>query len=232
MAKQKYSLEVKKLRAKIVPAFSDLEQLPETQRQHYSQFKLIPADLLVNVDWNYKKDSDTTQSKLEANLARQGQTENLHVREREDGKFDVGNGNHRNTAFQKQGVAFILCYVHECTLAEFKRRVIETNETRFAADDVDLMKIIKELGESFDPEDLKGSLPFDDHEIEAFLKFDEFDFEEFADAKGGGEGSQFQQKLVIVLPAIGWEMWSKWVAESGKEDPAEALILLLEKRLE
>lgn len=231
MGRKGYSLEVKKLREQIITAFPDLSEMAEADRDHYARFRLIPAKLLVNVDWNYKQEDPETQAKLENNIKRTGQTENIHVRQRSDGKFDVGNGNHRNSIFQKQGVAYVLCYVHECSMAEFKRRVFETNETKFYPDEIAMMKLVKELSETFDLTDLKTSLPLRDFEIDAFVKYDEFTFSQYSMASGGGNGQNAGGKLEFALSEDTWKQWERWQEKSGKADPLDAFLTLLEAGL-
>ena len=55
----------------------------------------IPTDKLVKADWNYKTEDQEKQEKLKENIKRNGQIENIIIRELETGFFEVVNGNHR-----------------------------------------------------------------------------------------------------------------------------------------
>ena len=55
----------------------------------------VPIDKLVKADWNYKTEDDKKQEKLKENIKRNGQIENILIRELDTGYYEVVNGNHR-----------------------------------------------------------------------------------------------------------------------------------------
>lgn len=67
------------------------------------QYKVIeiPVNKLKKADWNYKKDDEILLNKLINNIKKNGQIENLIVRELPDGYFEVINGNHGIGGYNK-----------------------------------------------------------------------------------------------------------------------------------
>lgn len=165
--------KLKKLHKQIIPAFSAevLASLPEHEANDYRRYKLIPQQLLVNAPWNYKEENQEVETKLANNIKNQGQTENINVRPLETGYFQVGNGNHRNSVFERQGREFVLCCVHEnISEAEFKRRCIEQNETRFGGtNNFRLSELIKELAGEIAIDELALTMPYTEDELQGMI---------------------------------------------------------------
>jgi len=122
----------------------------------------IPIAKLVKADWNYKKDDQRMMAKLIANMKRNGQIENIIVRELKTGFFEVVNGNHRLDAMISLDVQDVQCFnLGVISPAAAKRIATETNETRFPTDDLRLHELIVEMMDEFSAEDLAGTIPVD-----------------------------------------------------------------------
>jgi hypothetical protein len=131
----------------------------------------IPIAQLRPAPWNYKVDDDFLAKRLEANIRRNGQVENLIVRELGDGTFEVVNGNHRLVTFRALGMAEAMCYnVGTVAVRDAQRLAIETNETKFASDPFLMADLVQEVlaAEQYDgvEADPHGTLPFSDEEFE------------------------------------------------------------------
>lgn len=209
----------------IVPAFN-IESLtsigvPEHEINDFARFKLIPVELLVNASWNYKEDDATIDKKLEANIKRQGQTENINVRLLNTGYYEVGNGNHRNNIFTKNGRKYALCCDHgDISEAEFKRRVIEQNETRYKTNTISLAELISELSQSYNLEDLEESMPHAKEDLEdmmELLKFNWDDYKNNPDDTGAetellGKEEDKLKEIIISLTIEEYERWTNIVS--------------------
>jgi DNA modification methylase len=153
-------------------AFSDeqLANMPETERAIFKNYKLIPIELIVKADWNYKLEDENTSEKLRNGLARIGQVENIHVRKIDAGMYEVVNGNHRLDELLKLNKKFVVAYDHgDISVEEAKRIAVETNETKFGADPAKLAMLLNEIKVVFDNEELMTTLPYTPEELENIL---------------------------------------------------------------
>lgn len=127
----------------------------------------IPLEKLFKAAWNYKTTNDDKQEKLKANIKRNGQVENLIVRDLGNGVFEVVNGNHRLDAMRDLGFEEAVCFnLGSVTEAQAMRVAVETNETRFATNNVRMAELLKELLVDFDADELSETMPFSKDRIE------------------------------------------------------------------
>lgn len=97
----------------------------------------LPVASMIKADWNYKVDDAKLSAKLEENIRRNGQIENIIVRELDDGTFEVVNGNHRLDVMRRLEFENVYCYnLGSVGLPEAQRIAIETNETKFKSEAV------------------------------------------------------------------------------------------------
>lgn len=135
---------------------------------------------LVKADWNYKEDNRELAEKLANNIKRNGQIENIIVRELDTGFFEVVNGNHRLDVMAEIGLDNVYCYnLGEISLANAQRIAIETNETKFRSSVDKLETILLEINEEFDLEDMIATMPFDKAYIESLINRSEADISSF-----------------------------------------------------
>lgn len=137
----------------------------------------IPIDKLVKADWNYKTEDPNKQEKLKENIKRNGQIENIIIRELETGFYEVVNGNHRLSVLKALNIEKAYSYnLGKISQAQAIRIAIETNETKFDTDSIALAERVKELTEEFDLKDLINTLPYSETEIDNFSKLTDFDW--------------------------------------------------------
>lgn len=176
-------------------------------------YKLVPIEQLVHAEWNYKQNSDEMTAKLVANMTRNGQVENLLVRKLKDGKYEVVNGNHRMDALKQIGCTKAVCYdLGTISDEEAYRISIETNETKFAVDQVQLAKLIGDITKAIPVEDLVATFPYNADEIENYLKMNTFNWEDFNKPSDVSETDVEQQGKVISFqcePKV-VEAWEEW----------------------
>lgn len=135
------------------------------------RFVEIPIEKLVKANWNYKNDDVELKEKLKANIKRNGQIENLIVRELETGFFEIVNGNHRYDALFELKTKSVMCYnLGSISLQQAQRIAIETNETRFTSDTDKLSALLNEINIEFEYEDLLSTLPYDADEFKELLE--------------------------------------------------------------
>ena len=151
----------------------------------------VPLELLTKAAWNYKKDDDEKATKLAENIRRNGQLENIIVRETDDGSLEVVNGNHRLTAFEELQFEKVMCFfLGKVSDSQAQRIAIETNETRFETDHIKLAELIRNMVMGTDAEfeiaDLVATMPFTHEELENQIKLLDFDWSEFQTSSDGG----------------------------------------------
>lgn len=140
----------------------------------------VDLSILIKADWNYKGEDQAKTEKLKANIKKNGQVENLLIREMPEGKYEVVNGNHRldvmNDLKLKKAHVYNFGKISDNAA---KRIAIETNETRFETDNLKLAGLIKELATDFTVEELETTMPFNAEEIDNFAKLTDFDWERY-----------------------------------------------------
>lgn len=130
------------------------------------KYQEIEIGKLTKADWNYKEEDFLTESKLIENLRKNGQVENIIVREIDGDRFEVINGNHRLKVYKTLGYKKVICYnLGKVSLLAAKQIAIETNETRFAPDRIKLAERISELAEEFGAQQIAFTMPFSEAEI-------------------------------------------------------------------
>lgn len=173
----------------------------------FKDFAIIPIEMLVEADWNYKKDDEDKAGKLKANLQRNGQIENLIVRRLDTGAYEVVNGNHRLKVMIDLGFQKAICYdLGVISANEAKRKAIETNETKFSTDNLKLAEIFQDLIGEFSIDDLSSTMPFSSDDIDDFSSLLNFDWDQYAkgeddddEEKDGTDG----QKEDVTCPHCG-----------------------------
>lgn len=134
------------------------------------KYHLITLDKLIKAAWNYKEDDPALTEKLKTNIKRNGQIENIIVRELETGYFEVVNGNHRLDALRDLNCEAVYCYnLGPINESQAKRIAVETNETRFKSNDDRFSKVILDLKADFSLSDLSSTMPFTEQELEKLL---------------------------------------------------------------
>jgi uncharacterized ParB-like nuclease family protein len=141
----------------------------------------VPIENLIEALWNYKEKDPETQEDLEENIRHNGQVENIIVRElggkKGKMKYEVVNGNHRLQAFLSIGFKTVVCYNRgEISEAAAARIAIETNETKFGADNIKLAKLIGNIKAEFKLEELAKTMPYKLEELQNFGTLTEFNW--------------------------------------------------------
>lgn len=162
----------------------------------------IPITALVKADWNYKTNDDDKLAKLRENIKRNGQIENIIVRELDTGFYEIVNGNHRYDALIELGIE--QCHVYnlgKISLTQAQRIAIETNETRFESDGVKLAEIVRDIMVDFDPADLVETMPYTPEEIENMNKSLDFNWDQFnsGDTTEGADESKEDDKTTFII---------------------------------
>lgn len=209
-------MDVKELQKKIIQpsTYEELcaSGLTEEEARIFSNYKLFPIDLLVKADWNYKKENEALSEKLLANLKRNGQIENIHVRLLDTGFYEVVNGNHRLDKAKELGSKFMYAYDHgKVSREEAIRKAIETNETKFSADIVELSARMKELQESgMDIDELLATMPYSEEELDDFMNMSEFDWADYEDGDADDVNDPTMKTIKLTVPTNVHEQWMAW----------------------
>lgn len=165
----------------------------------------VPIDKLVKADWNYKTEDDKKQEKLKENIKRNGQIENILIRELDTGYYEVVNGNHRLSVLKELKFKKVYTYnLGKINQSQAIRIAIETNETKFETDTIELAERIKEISNEFD--DLDLTLPYTEQELENFRTLSDFNWEDF---EGDGKGEDFDKKITITVSQDILDRWNE-----------------------
>lgn len=170
----------------------------------------ISIDKLIKADWNYKTEDTAKQEKLKENIKRNGQIENIIIRELDTGFFEVVNGNHRLSVLKDLNVKMVHSYnLGKITQAQAIRTAIETNETKFDTDSILLAERIKELTESFDLDELVKTLPYSETEIDNFSKLTDFDWEQYNDENSSDtfDDTEFNKTINVKVTEETYKRW-------------------------
>lgn len=171
----------------------------------------IKLDKLVKADWNYKTEDKDKQEKLKENIKRNGQIENIIIRELETGYYEVVNGNHRLSVLRELKLDKAYCYnLGKISQAQAIRIAIETNETKFDTDSITLAERVKELTEEFDIKDLINTLPYTETEIENFSKLTDFDWDDYEQENLSDTFSDTEFDKTIKVNVTG-ETYKRWL---------------------
>lgn len=174
----------------------------------------ISTDQLVKADWNYKTEDAAKSEKLKANIKRNGQIENIIIRELPTGFYEVVNGNHRYDVLKDLGIETIHAF-NLGTIDDKKaqRIAIETNETKFATDTLQLAELLHELSKEFSTDDLLETLPYTQEQLADFDKMLNLDWDEFSsnssDTSSDTEQEGGYQQLKLSIPNETFNAWLK-----------------------
>lgn len=156
-----------------------------------SKWISVPIEKLVKADWNYKPEDEENQRVLVNGIKKNGQVENIIVRELAKGRFEIVNGNHRYDAFVelefKNAVAYNLGAIG---LAEAKLIAVETNETRFRNDESKLAQLLKSISITIPIDKMSETLPMSKDLIEDKIKALDFSFDNFKKEEKGLSGDK------------------------------------------
>jgi len=170
----------------------------------------IPTDKLVKANWNYKTEDPNKQEKLKENIKRNGQIENIIIRELETGFYEVVNGNHRLSVLKALNIEKAYSYnLGKISQAQAIRIAIETNETKFDTDSIALAERVKELTEEFDLKDLINTLPYSEIEIDNFSKLTDFDWEQYEteDLSDTFSDTEFNKTINVKVTGETYKRW-------------------------
>lgn len=166
-------MSLEHLKKQIKPISMDIItelEISDFDKKVFSNFKLIPRALIIKADWNYKEEDEKTQSALTKSISDLGQVENVHVRELEDGFYEMVNGNHRLAPFDALDKKFVLAYDHgKISLEAAKKIALQTNEIRFAANQDKLNALISELSEHYGTDEILSMTPYTVEAIEEMI---------------------------------------------------------------
>tara|TARA_R100001443_G_scaffold3945_1_gene11909 strand:- start:27441 stop:28097 length:657 start_codon:yes stop_codon:yes gene_type:complete len=170
----------------------------------------ISLDKLVKADWNYKTEDKDKQEKLKENIKRNGQIENIIIRELDTGFYEVVNGNHRLSVLKDLNIEKAYSYnLGKITQAQAIRIAIETNETKFDTDSIALAERVKELTKEFDLKDLINTLPYSEIEIDNFSKLTDFDWEQYEtdDLSDTFSDTEFDKTINVKVSNETYKRW-------------------------
>ena len=174
-------------------------------------FTDIEISKLVKADWNYKEENKTLTEKLKENIKRNGQIENIIIRELDTGFYEVVNGNHRLSVLKDLKQKKVHCYnLGKISDVKAQKVAIETNETKFNTDNLKLAELLNEIGKEFDVEDLEKTMPYSKQELENFEQLLDFDWEQYNNEKSL-EDEDYAEKYVKIKLDVSEHTYKLWL---------------------
>ena len=173
----------------------------------------VKVDLgqLMKAEWNYKTENSEKSKKLTANLKRNGQVENILIREL-NGKYEVVNGNHRLDGFREAGIVEPMCYnLGKISDKAAQRIAVETNETRFESDPLKLAEIISGLTKEFGLLDIEQTTPFLENELKDFELLLNWDWSQYDNKDPAADGGEEWIKVEVNVSRETYEQWLSWI---------------------
>lgn len=140
----------------------------------------IEVTKLIKADWNYKEENEEQTENLLNNFKRNGQIENILIRELDTGFFEVVNGNHRLDVMKI--LKMKKAHAYNCGkigLAEAQRLAIETNETKFEVDQLKMAELISTLIKEFPASELAKTMPYTEDQISKMSDLTNFDWTQY-----------------------------------------------------
>lgn len=196
----------------------------------FGRLKIIPLEMLVKANWNYKKDDAERSAKLVANIKRNGQFVNIAVRRLETGYFEVIDGNHRYDSLKEVGYTRVLAYdFGKIPLTQAQRIAIEVNETKFEPESLQLAQIVSDLKIEFGEENLLETLPFNEQDLDLFDNMLELDWNA-PDFRDPVNDDGFTE-LKAALPDSAYEVYKAALKKVRKQLEAEGHKLNDETRI-
>ena len=175
----------------------------------------IEISKLKKAEWNYKEENDILTKKLLCNMQKNGQIENIIIRELKKDTFEVVNGNHRIDVMKilknKKVHAFNLGKI---SLVEAQRIAIETNETKFGSNEIKLGNLISEISKEFEMTDLVESMPYSQDEINSMISINKFDWDEKNENEEVNE--KFNNIIKLKVSDITFAQWEQLKARVEK----------------
>jgi ParB-like chromosome segregation protein Spo0J len=157
----------------------------------------VDVGLLDKADWNYKKDDPAMMAKLQANLKRNGQIENIVIREKPGGRYEVVNGNHRLDALRAAGSAKAWAVnLGDIPDWKAKRIAIELNETRFENDELRLASMLEGMAKEMTKEEMLETMPIEPAEIDRLIAMAAFDWSQY---KAQGDGIRMVRQVIVFV---------------------------------
>lgn len=174
-------------------------------------FVVLPVDKMALAEWNYKTENEELTEKLKNNIKLNGQIENIIVRELDTGFFEVVNGNHRLVAMKDLGFEQVVCYNLGKNVSDEKaqRIAIETNETKFEADNIKLATLISSILKKDSLEDLVGTMPYSKDDLENFQKMLDFNWGEMEDKPAHYDEEDFETISLKLPSGVASQVWEQ-----------------------
>ena len=176
----------------------------------------VPLNKLQKAPWNYKKENEETQRLLENNLKAKGQIINVIIRELENGKLEVVNGNHRLTAFHSiDWKDKVHCFhLGKVSQAEAETTAISTNELNFEKDPLKLASVISDIMKVYTIEEMTEVLPYSKEEINNYQNLLTFEWnfgEEEGEIEGGDTFSDvdFTRQIKVAVTEETFKRWNE-----------------------
>lgn len=169
----------------------------------------IDLPRLIKATWNYKLDDEKKRMKLAANIRRNGQLENIIIRDVGEGQYEVVNGNHRLDVFHDIGSKQVMCYnLGIISEAAAQRIAVETNETRFPSDDTSLATVMANILQEFGADDLLATMPFDQRDLDEFMELTKYEWPEPDEKKKSDTPETGEEEVIDVRAGDKWALGS------------------------
>lgn len=210
------------------------QKTEKKQEKYNTGWVEVDVNDLVKADWNYKNEDVLLSEKLKSNIKLNGQIENIIIYLLPTGFYCILNGNHRYDVLKELNYTKVMCYnMGAISDSKAKRIAVETNESRFATDNIKLAEIISEIGKEFATEDLISTMPYSEDEINGFNNLLNFNWQQFnndssssdtvSDNLSSSDTDISTTDLKIVVTNEVFVLWKEWKTRLSKLYPEDKI---------
>jgi|GEM_PF-3392688 len=160
---------------------------------------VLPVALCDPAPWNFRGENPERQATLSESLKQNGQIQNLNVREKEDGRYEVLDGNHRIVSLQQMAVDEVVVLNHGPLTVEQGMKIAQELVEMFDVEAGRQAPVIKELVAKRGVDDLARSIPLSATRISLLASLTEFKWDGFGQKKDAPVTREEKPELIVTL---------------------------------
>lgn len=161
-------------------------------------YKTLKVSDLITAEWNYKENDDFLDGKLAGGIKKFGMVQNILVRQLDNGKYEVINGNHRLKIAQSLNIDELMVYdFGNITLATAQLIAVQTNETNFETNNVKLSEVIGSIKLEYTDLEMLDILPYTPEKLTDLTNLKDFDWDSYENRENNEIGGEKKVPLIF-----------------------------------
>lgn len=204
----------------------ELKNISKDELAILENYIVLKPEQIVLPEWRLHLDNEDKQTKLDSNIARNGQIINIQVRELEDNKYEIINGRMRFKALSSKN--FIIAYNHGKISEEEAMRIALESDIKFEHDTMKIADIIAKISSNYSFEELASTIDYDTDELESLTKLLEFDWDNYPFHGEIEDDSSKDIEIELLFSPEEYERWNNIKSTLDKNDK-DTLIYLIDQ---